>query len=93
MRRRDFVQLMTRGGEAGARKGNGCGESAGGGDAAFRLVHKERLDEPGNFLRGPEEDRSGNDKDPWRLPKGPFAINGRNERVRTSASLLPKQGR
>jgi len=51
-----------------------------GGDAVFRLVHKERLDEPRNFLRGPDEDRSGNDKGPWRLPRA-FAINGRNERV------------
>lgn len=76
MRRRDFVQLMMRGGEwAGARKGNGCGESAGGGDAVFRVVHEERLDEPRNFLRGPEGDRSGNDKGPWRLPRA-FAING-----------------
>ena len=63
-----------------------------GGDAVFRVVHKERLDEPRNFLRGPEEDRSGNDKGPWRLPRA-FAINGRNERIRTSAPLLPKQGR
>ena len=92
MRRRDFVQLMTRGGEAGARKGNGCGESAGGGDAAFRLVHKERLDEPRNFLRGPEEDRSGKTKAPGDC-QGPFAINGRNERIRTSDPLLPKHVR
>ena len=40
--------------------------------AVFRVVRKERLDDPGNFFRGPEEDLSGNDEGPWRLPRALF---------------------
>lgn len=35
----------------------------------------------------PEEDRSGNDEGPWRLPRA-FAINGRNERIRRRSSII-----
>ncbi len=41
---------------------------------------------------GPEQDRSGNEKGPWISPRA-FSIDGRNERIRTSDPLLPKQVR
>jgi hypothetical protein len=46
----------------------------------------------GKFGWGPEDGRSGNDEGPWRDARG-LVINGRNERIRTSDPLLPKQVR